>query len=110
MGVACNCNRTQPKYQYQNQTHAISPAAIKSLRKFALGAAARHYTRKMILKNIENITQMRTPVYEGASWTPVLKGPPMVEDLVLEDILNKPENRNLVWNNYFEPIGDAREY
>jgi hypothetical protein len=34
----------------------------------------------------------------------------MIEDLVLEDILKKPENRNLVWNNYFEPIGEAREY
>ena len=56
MGIACNCNRTQPKYEYQNQTHVISPMAVEVLKKFALGAAARHYTRKMILKNIQDIT------------------------------------------------------
>ena len=88
----------------------IPKKVVTTLYTYGLRNAAKRYTRSLILENIMKITNLREPIYEGESRRPEEKGRVMVEAIVVEDIQNKPENKKLIWNNYWEDIGDDRLY
>lgn len=64
----------------------------------------------MKLERLKEITELREPTYKDGGRRPEDSDKKLLSDGDLEKYLLEEKNKQLVWNDYFEDIGEGKTY
>lgn len=107
MGKAC-CGSKNVKYEYEGKTKKMSIKSANTIERYAQGAAARNQVSKLKTQMAQDIATLPKPTYEDP--LPKKSKDRMMNQKEFDKFMTAPENKNLVWNNYYEEIDKNRQY